>query len=73
MNEIRTRNDDIFKHDIHRQKGNTSVRLQAVPKGNELMKGGTVNNLGRNEIRVAQIARDSDPSKPMCPSKKSCG
>ena len=48
------------------------IRLRAVPKRNELMKGGTADNSGRNEIRVAHMKRNVHPSKSMCPFEKSC-
>ena len=49
------------------------IRQRAVPKGNELMKGGSADNTERNEIRVAHdITQNSHPSKSMCPSEKSC-
>ena len=43
-------------------------RLQAVPKGNELIQGVTTDNLGRNETHVAHITQNSHS----CPSEKSC-
>ena len=48
------------------------IRLRAVPKRNELMKGRTVDNSERNEIRVAHIKRNVHPSKSMCLFEKSC-
>ena len=47
------------------------IRLQVVPKGNELMKGGIADNTERNEIRVAHTTENSHWSKSMCPPIKS--
>ena len=48
-----------------------SNRPRVGPKENELMKGATADNSGRNEMRVLHITKNSRPSKSMCPSEKS--
>ena len=57
---------------VVRSKYTDMQRLRAVPKGNDLMKGGTADSSGKNERRLAHTTQNFQPSKSMCPSEKSC-
>ena len=49
---------------------NLHIRLRALLHGKELINGGTADNTGRNEMRVAHTTQNSHWSKSMCPPIK---